>query len=83
MAFSGKMDTLKKPFIDSLTKYDDQSAITTDKALVEAWDSFQLDVSKNVIASRPGFRAFTNIFQPHYFLSMPNKVKHNEMKIWM
>ena len=45
MAFSGNLDKLKVPFIESLKKYNDQSAITTDKALVDAWDNFQTDVS--------------------------------------
>jgi hypothetical protein len=45
MAFSGNMEKLKEPFIEALKKYDDQSSITTDKALVEAWDNFQQDVS--------------------------------------
>ncbi len=44
MAFSGKMETLKDPFIEALKKYNDQSPITADKVLVEAWDNFQKDV---------------------------------------
>ena len=45
LAFSGKMEKLKEPFFEALKQYNDQSAVSTEKALVEAWDNFQLDVS--------------------------------------
>ena len=46
LVFSGKIDTLKQPFITALGKYNDYSPDNRDKILVEAWDKFQQDVSK-------------------------------------
>ena len=41
---SGNIDTLKKPFFDSLKEYDPNDKSSSGRALVEMWDDWQQQV---------------------------------------
>ncbi len=45
LTFTGNMDVLRGPFLDSLERYDPDSTSSADKDIVNAWDSLQQDVS--------------------------------------
>ena len=42
--FSGNVDALKQPFMNSLKDYNPDDTSSTARAVVDAWDGFQSDV---------------------------------------
>ena len=47
---SGNIETLEKPFFDSLEKYDPNDKTSSGRALVDMWDGWQQNVVQCVVA---------------------------------
>jgi hypothetical protein len=62
------MDKLKEPFFEALKRYNDQSSVTSDKVLVEAWDKFQYDVSDDRLYHKLQFPHLRRLTYPCAFV---------------